>query len=63
MKDQKEIQIAWETLNLIEKLNTLLWNRYEQDFIEIYLREEDESFLRTIGDPNLTGTQDQTTEK
>ncbi len=60
MEDQKEIQIAWETLNLIEKLNNLLWNRYEQDFIEIYLREEEDKFLRTIKHPSLTRTQDKT---
>ena len=29
MKDQREIQIAWEVYNLIEKLNYLLWDRYE----------------------------------
>jgi hypothetical protein len=62
MKDQKEIQIAWETLNLIEKLNNLLWNRYEQDFIEIYLREEEDKFLSTIAHPNPTTPQDQTEE-
>ena len=62
MKDQKEIQIAWETLNLIEKLNCLLWNRYEQNFLEIYLREEDDKFLRTIGHPGLTKAQDNTDE-
>jgi hypothetical protein len=60
MKDQKEIQIAWETLNLIEKLNNLLWNRYEQDFIEIYLREEEDKFLRPIGHPSLPRTQNKT---
>jgi hypothetical protein len=54
MKDQKEIQIAWETLNLIEKLNSLLWSRYEHEFIEIYLREEDDTFLRALGHPGLT---------
>jgi len=62
MKDQKEIQIAWETLDLIEKLNNLLWDRYEQDFIEIYLREEEDKLLRTIGHPNPTTAQDQTEE-
>jgi len=60
MKDQKEIQIAWEIWNLIEKLNNLLWDRYEDDFIEIYLREEEDTFLRTIGPPNLTRAQDNT---
>jgi hypothetical protein len=60
MKDQKEIQTAWEICNLIEELNNLLWDRYEDDFIEIYLREEEDTFLRTIGPPNLTRAQDKT---
>ncbi|MBU1256012.1 hypothetical protein KKH35_04020 [Patescibacteria group bacterium] len=60
MKDQKEIQTAWEIWNLIEELNNLLWDRYEDDFIEIYLREEEDTFLRTIGPPNLTRAQDNT---
>ena len=60
MKDQKEIQSAWKIFNLIEKLNHLLWNRYENDFIEIYLREEDDKFLRTIGHPSLTNNRDKT---
>ncbi len=40
MKDEKEIQTAWEMLNLIEKLDQLLWDRYEDDFIEIDLQED-----------------------
>jgi hypothetical protein len=59
MKDQREIQIAWEIWNLIEKLNNLLWNRYEQEFLEIYLREEDDKFLRTIAHPDLTKAQNE----
>ena len=60
MKDQKEIQTAWEIWNLIEELNNLLWDRYEDDFIEIYLREEEDKFLRTLGSPNLTRARDKT---
>ena len=40
MKDEKEVQIAWEMLNLLEKLNQLLWDRYEDDFIDIDLQED-----------------------
>jgi len=58
MKDQKEIQIALEIWNLINKLSDLLWDRYEEEFLEIYLKEEDEKFLRTIQHSNLPGTQD-----
>jgi hypothetical protein len=35
MKGEKEVQTAWEICNLLNRLNTLLWNRYEEDFIDI----------------------------
>lgn len=60
MKDQKEIQIAFEIWNLTNKLNDLLWDRYEEEFLEIYLKEEDDKYLRTIQDSNLSGAQDKT---
>ena len=60
MKDQKEIQIAFEVWNLINKLGELLWDRYEEEFLEIYLKEEDDKYLRTIQDSNLPGSQDKT---
>lgn len=60
MKDQKEIQIALEIWNLINKLSDLLWDRYEEGFLEIYLKEEEDKFLRAIGHPSLTRTQDKT---
>jgi len=60
MKDQKEIQIAFEMWNLTNKLSDLLWHRYEEEFLEIYLKEEDDKYLRTIQDSNLPGAQDKT---
>jgi hypothetical protein len=60
MKDQKEIQIAWEIWNLINKLSDLLWDRYEKGFLEIYLKEEEDKFLRTIQHSNLPRAQDKT---
>jgi len=48
MKDQKEAQIALEIWNLINKLSDLLWDRYEEEFLEFHLKEEDEKFLRPI---------------
>ena len=60
MKNQKEIQIAFEIWNLTNKLNELLWDRYEEEFLEIYLKEEDDKYLRTIPDSNLLGSQDKT---
>jgi hypothetical protein len=60
MKDQKEIQIALEIWNLINKLSDLLWDRYDKEFLEIYLKEEDDKFLRTIQHSNLPEAQDKT---
>ncbi len=60
MKDQKEIQIAFEIWNLTNKLNDLLWERYEQEFLEIYLKEEDDKYLRTIQNSSLPKAQDKT---
>jgi len=40
MRDENEIKIAWEIWNLISRLNDLIWDLYEDDFIEMYLEEE-----------------------
>jgi hypothetical protein len=56
MKEKKEIPTAWKILNLINTLNDLLWNRYEDPFLQIYSQEEDEKFLRTIGLPGAEET-------
>ena len=50
-RNEKEIQTAWEIWTLINRLNDLLWERYEDSFLQIYLKEEDEKFLRTLGVP------------
>jgi len=39
MKTQKEIQTAWEIWILINRLNDLLFERYEEEFSDIWLRE------------------------
>ncbi len=41
MKNENEVQMAWEIWILINRLNNLLWNRYEDDFIDIDLQEDD----------------------
>ena len=53
MKDEKEIQTAWEIWILINRLNDLLWNRYEEDFPDIDLQEEEDKFLRSIESQDL----------
>ncbi len=59
VEDQKEVQIALEIWNLINKLNDLLWNRYEEEFLKIYLKEEDHKFLRTIKHATPSRAQDE----
>ena len=41
MRDENEIKIAWQLWNLIARLNDLIWDHYEAEFIEIYLNEEE----------------------
>lgn len=53
MKDEKEIQTAWEIWILINRLNDLLWDRYEEDFPDIDLQEEEDKFLRSIESQDL----------
>ena len=60
MKDQKEVRIALELWNLINTLGDLLWDRYEGEFLEIYLKEEDDKYLRTIQHSTHSRTQDKT---
>jgi hypothetical protein len=50
-QQKKEIHTAWEISSLIDRLTDLLWDRYEDSFLEIYSQEEDEKFLRTICPP------------
>ncbi len=50
-REENEIQTAWEIWNQINRLNDLLWERYEESFLQIYLQDEEEKFLRTCGVP------------
>jgi len=34
VEDEKHIQLAWNICNLISQLNDLLWEHYEDKFIE-----------------------------
>jgi len=58
MKDQKEIQTAWEILNLIEKLDQLLWDRYGEDFPDFDPCEHQDPCLGPLGPLGIIDTQD-----
>ncbi len=34
-RDEHEIKVAWEIWNLISRLNDLIWDFYENDFMEL----------------------------
>lgn len=44
MNIQEEIQTAWTLWHLMARLNELIWNRYENEFIERYLKLEEEKY-------------------
>jgi hypothetical protein len=58
MKDEKEIQAAWEIWILINQLNDLLWDRYEEDFPDIDPYEQQDPCLGPLGPLGLIDTQD-----
>lgn len=60
MKTQKEIQTAWEIWMLINRLNDLLFERYEEDFPDIDPYEQEDPCLGPLGPLGLIDAQDQT---
>jgi hypothetical protein len=60
MKDEKEIQTAWEIWILINRLNDLLLERYEEDFPDIDLQEQENPSLGPLGPLGLIDAQDKT---
>ncbi len=49
MKTEKEIQTAWQIWYLINQLNDLLWERYEEDFPDIDSYEIEDPCLGPLG--------------
>ena len=43
-----EAQIAWVVWNLQEQLNNLLWHRYEKEFLEWAMDENDRSQMEKM---------------
>ncbi len=55
MKDEKQAQTAWEIWILINRLNDLLFDHYEAEFSDIWLKEGDEEdpFLQPLEVPDI----------
>jgi hypothetical protein len=60
MKTQKEIQTAWEIWILINRLNDLLWERYEEGFPDIDLQEQEDPCLGLLEPLGRIDAQDKT---
>jgi hypothetical protein len=54
MNIQEEIQTAWTLWHLMARLNELIWNRYENEFIERYLKLEEEKYGQEQSDKGLS---------
>jgi hypothetical protein len=52
-EDLTEPQIAWILWNLHERLNNLLWNRYEKEFIDWAMAENDRKEMDRIMEEEL----------
>jgi hypothetical protein len=43
MDDREYIKAAWEISNAMAKLNNLIWDLYEDDFIELFINPDPNS--------------------
>jgi len=50
MKNKNEIQLAWNIWILISKLNDLLWDRYEDQFVQQHLKEDEVIYCGNLTD-------------
>ena len=50
MKESQEVRLAWVIWNLLSHLNDRLWDRYEEEFLELTIPEELEKIDRLIAD-------------
>ena len=48
MNNQEEIKTAWTLWHLMARLNELIWDRYENEFIEQYLRLEEKKYEQSL---------------
>jgi hypothetical protein len=49
-QDVSEAKLAWMIWQALEKLNSLLWDHYEKDFLSFALQQEDQDRKSTIPD-------------
>jgi hypothetical protein len=50
MKDKEEVQVAWALWQLMTRLSNLIWERYQNEFVQQYPEEEEEKFWDCLAD-------------
>jgi hypothetical protein len=50
MKDKDEIELAWKIWHLMARLNDLIWDCYEDEFIGQYLQDADVLYQGSLKD-------------
>ena len=50
-RNVSEAKLAWMIWQALEKLNSLLWDHYEKDFLSFALQEEEQEYKTTL--PNM----------
>ena len=50
MKDKNEIRLAWKIWHLISRLNDLIWDYYEDEFMKIHRQYTDVLYRGSLND-------------
>lgn len=58
MKNENEIQIAWTIWHLMARLNQLIWDQYEDEFIERYIKLEEQKYWESHSDKDSLSEQE-----
>jgi hypothetical protein len=53
MNNEEEIHTAWTIWNLMAKLNKLIWDRYETEFTNRYIKLQQSKSSETQAEKNL----------
>jgi hypothetical protein len=53
MNHEEEIKTAWTLWHLTVRLNELIWHRYENEFIQQYLKLEEEKYWEVQAEKDL----------
>jgi len=53
MKNEEEIHTAWIIWHLMARLGDFLWDRYEKEFVERYIKIEEEKYWGSQSDKDF----------